>query len=594
VEKDRDRDRDRDQVEEIRKRVDAVELISRYVTLRQSGDNYKGVCPFHEDNDPSLTVDPQKKLWHCFGCGAGGDIFKFLMRMENLSFRETLEELARETGVELNGSEGGGERTSLARLNKEVRSHFHRHLTRESVGKKARDYLQARGYGLEMAKRFKLGYALPGWRSLTNRFRGEYGLDLLEEGGLTKRSDEGRPYDRFRDRLIFPITSSSGQVIAFGGRRLEEEAGPKYLNSPNTPLFTKGHALYGLDVARHAITDKERAILVEGYTDVLAPQSVGIENVLASMGTSLTEEQAELLRRYAEEIVIAYDRDGAGERATLKSMRLLRNKGLAVKVAQLPQKKDPADVIEEGGKDEFLRLIEEAVPFHDFYLQVLEDSYDLSSVEGRERALRDSESFLEEIESPPLRHELIRRLKDLLDLPERELEDIFQRGKGGRYGRKKRSTDADGSIAEDGENEGLNLNEWLIRLALEDKITAQKLKEEGLLRELDPQNRFLVEKVSAAREEGRDLGEIMDELDEEEENLLARISLADVPFKEEEIDQASTDVIKRIKNKKSRQRLRALKRELKEKIAQGASNEELEEIQREILEEKRGLEEVNK
>ncbi|MFB6290332.1 MAG: DNA primase, partial [Candidatus Bipolaricaulia bacterium] len=413
---------DRQDIDKVRKKADIVELVSRYVNLKKSGKSYKGVCPFHEDNDPSLTVDQTKKLWHCFGCGAGGDVFNFLMKIENLSFPDAVRELASEAGVKLPEKSGDSRKPNLTELMNEVNDYYHSNLLRQGVGKKGRNYLNRRGYGEDTIKEFSLGYALDSWNSLTNKFKGDHGLDSLEKVGLIKKSDSGRYYDRFRDRLIFPIRSVRGKVIAFGGRKLDsEEEGPKYLNSPNSPLFNKGETFYGLSAARRSMGETDRAILVEGYTDVIAPSSRGIKNVIASMGTSLTEKQVDLLSRYVSDVLIAYDRDQAGEQATLKGLKLLRNKGLGVKVAKIPEGKDPADIIETQGVEKLREIFDEAQPFHEFYLDLLRQNYDLSTVDGREKALKSSTRFLSEVDSPPLRHELIDRLKDMLNISASEI-----------------------------------------------------------------------------------------------------------------------------------------------------------------------------
>ncbi len=562
---------DRQKIDEIRKKVDIVELVSRYVNLKQSGNSYKGVCPFHEDNDPSLTVDSTKKLWHCFGCGAGGDVFNFLMKIENLSFPDAVRELAAETGVKLpdSGSSSGG--PDLSGLMNEVNDYFHSNLLRQGVGKKGRNYLKGRGYDEETIKEFSLGYALDSWNSLTNKFRGEYGLESLEKVGLVKQSDSGKYYDQFRHRLIFPIRSVRGKVIAFGGRILDpDQEGPKYLNSPNSSLFQKRETFYGLAAARRSLGRSDQAILVEGYTDVIAPSSRGIKNVIASMGTSLTEEQVSLLSRYVSEVIIAYDRDEAGQQATLKGLKLLRNRGLGVKVAKIPEGEDPADIIEEEGAERLKELLHDAQPFHAFYLELLEDEHDLSTVEGREEALRTSTEFLSEINSPPLRHELIDRLKDMLKI---SASEITQRVK-----LKERNIPTEKGLQVDRTQEGLSLEEWIIHLLIEDKLSPATLEEEGILDELDPKLRPLAEKIVEGRESRDNLEEIMKTMGEKERKELSRISLVEVNFEEENTRQASEEVIKKFIKEK---RLPKLQEERRQALQEG-DKEKVQELQEEI------------
>ncbi|MEF8726304.1 MAG: DNA primase [Candidatus Bipolaricaulota bacterium] len=528
---------DREIIDRIREKVDIVELVSRYVNLKQAGKSYKGVCPFHEDNDPSLTVDPTKKLWHCFGCGAGGDVFNFLMKIENLSFPDAARELAQETGVKVPDRQGGSGTSKLTNLMNEVNDYFHSNLLRKGVGKKARQYLENRGYGEETIKEFSLGYALDSWNSLTNKFQGEYSPGNLEKVGLVKKSDKGRYYDRFRNRLIFPIRSVRGKVIAFGGRILDsDEKGPKYLNSPNSPLFQKGETFYGLASARRELGKTDQAILVEGYTDVIAPASRGIKNVIASMGTSLTKDQVKLLSRYVSEVIIAYDRDQAGQQATLKGLKLLRNEGLGVRVAMLPPDGDPADIIEKEGAEKLREILDEATPFHEFYLELLEDEYDLSTVEGREKALKSSTKFLSNIQSPPLRHELIDKLKGMLNVSASEITRRI-RLKGGK-------TSSKGGLEVERTQEGLSHDEWIIHLLIEDKISPTTLEEEGVLEELHPELRALAEKILEGQEAGKGIEEIMKTMGEKERKRLSRISLADA-IKGGDSQKASEDVIKK-------------------------------------------------
>ncbi len=562
---------DRQVIDEVRKKVDIVELVSRYVNLKQSGNSYKGVCPFHEDNDPSLTVDPSKKLWHCFGCGAGGDVFNFLMKIENLSFPDAVRELARENGVKIpdQGKRSGG--PNLTALMNEVNDYFHSNLLRQGVGKKGRNYLKNRGYGEDVIKEFELGYALDSWNSLTNKFKNQYGLENLEKVGLVKQSDEGRYYDRFRDRLIFPIRSVRGKVIAFGGRTLKPDGkGPKYLNSPNSPLFQKSETFYGLAAARRYLGKTDRAILVEGYTDVVAPASRGIKNVVASMGTSLTEDQVNLLSRYVSDVVIAYDRDQAGQQATLKGLKLLRNRGLGVRVADLPPESDPADIVENQGGEKLEEIIKNAQPFHEFYLDLLKSEYDLSTVEGREKALKSSTRFLSEVKSPPLKHEIVNELKDLLKISASDItERIEHRGRKPSRG--------DGLRVERTQ-EGLSLDEWVIHLLIEDKLSPSTLEEEGILDELKPQLQPLAEKIVDGRASGDDIDDIMKDMGEKERKELSRISLVDVNFEEENSRRASEEVIKKFIQKK---RLPKLQEERRQALKQG-EEERLQELQEEI------------
>lgn len=404
----------RPEVDEVKSRVDIVELIGRYVTLKPGGKNHKGRCPFHPDDTPSLVVSREKGLWHCFGCGAGGDAIGFLMRIERLSFPEALARLAQEVGVEL---KGGGAKGELYRACQLVAQFFSRQL-RGPGGARARHYLLSRGIGEREWESWGLGYAPDAWDGLL-RALGHLGVETLSALGLVIKGERGY-YDRFRGRVMFTLRDDQGRPVAFAGRALGEGQ-PKYLNVPNTPLFTKGTLLFGLDLAKEEIRRRGRAILVEGYTDVISMHAAGFPETVGSMGTALTEGQARLLSRYTDRVVIAYDRDAAGSAASLRGMVILREAGLRVEVAQLPQGEDPDSLARAQGQEGVLEVLEAAKPFHRFFLDSLAERHDLSSLSGKEAALAEARELWPRIRSLPLRHELAQGLAELLALPEEEV-----------------------------------------------------------------------------------------------------------------------------------------------------------------------------
>ena len=294
---------DRAQIQEIKSRLDIAAIISRYVSLTPSGAGFKGKCPFHKDDTPSMTVSQEKGLWHCFGCGAGGDVIGFVMKIEHLSFAEALERLAQEAGVTLETA-STGRRDEDRALIAEVAAYYAKNL-RGASGKPARDYLLSRGYGEQEWEAFKLGFALPGWDNVKKQFS-KYGEDKLISLGLLVKGEKGI-YDRFRNRTIFTILDASGRPVGFGGRAFEDQ--PKYLNSPQTALFDKGRLVYGISWSRDALSKTRTAVLVEGYTDVITLHQAGLRNAVGSMGTALTQGQAELMKRFVDEVIIAYDQD---------------------------------------------------------------------------------------------------------------------------------------------------------------------------------------------------------------------------------------------------------------------------------------------
>ncbi|MCK4245870.1 DNA primase, partial [Candidatus Bipolaricaulota bacterium] len=491
--------KDRLDVQMVKERVDMVGLISRYVSLAKTGTSYKGRCPFHSDDTPSLVVNAQKGLWHCFGCGEGGDLFSFLMKIERISFPEALERLAEEAGVSLRRRDDGA-KEPLREIIAEVAAYFADNLTNDPAGEKARKYLLGRGYKQEVWKQFCLGYAFPGWDRLKKKFGKRYKVEtLVNLGLLVKRED--RCYDRFRDRIIFPIHDLSGRPIAFGGRAFEGE--PKYLNSSQNPLFDKGRQLYGLLWARKEISSCRTAILVEGYTDVISTSIAGIENVVGSMGTALTQRQADLLARFTDEVVIAYDRDAAGGAASLRGMRILRNSGLNVRVAELPIGEDPDSFVSREGAEGMLAVIGESTPFHHFFVRSLELRYDLSTVAGKEGALEESRAFYQGIVSLPLRQEITKLLAEGLQLPADELRQDLSRTRP--HTRIVRETSEKG--------QGWNEEEVILCLLLRGEVSWSQVAELATPDDFSPDHKPIAE-VFANAGEPSDPSNLIEELDE--------------------------------------------------------------------------------
>ncbi|MCL6449744.1 MAG: DNA primase [Acetobacteraceae bacterium] len=381
-------------VARVRDRVDIVGLIGEYVQLRKAGKNFVGLCPFHQERTPSFSVSPDKQMFYCFGCQAGGDVFNFLMKKENLTFPEALELLARRAGVPLpraadpEARRREGERASLLEALEAAAQHFVQGLAGPD-GARARAYLEQRGIGAAAVQQFRLGYAPPAWGGLIESLgRRGFKPPLLERAGLALRQTDGGWRDRFRDRLMFPIADPRGRVIGFGGRALDEANQPKYLNSPETPVFAKRRAWYGLDRARAEIGRREQAVVVEGYLDLITAHQAGFTNVVASLGTALTPEQAMALSRLAPRVVIAYDPDAAGAAATLRGLELFPRFGARVLVAVLPRGLDPDALIRERGKEAFADAVERALPLMEYRLQLEVESRDLGTVEGRVAAVR--------------------------------------------------------------------------------------------------------------------------------------------------------------------------------------------------------------
>ena len=400
-----------DVLDDIRARVDIVELVGQFVNLKRAGENWKGLCPFHTERTPSFTVNPKRGIFHCFGCGAGGDAFRFLMRHDRLAFPEAVRALAERTGVALAASreaepEAAGKLEALRRVMALAAEFYSRSLW-EAGGAKAREYLDTRGVDAEVARRFGLGYAPASWDALLSRMKAEgIGDDLLVQAGLVlPRQTGGGFYDRFRGRLLFPIRDTQGRVVAFGGRALAGEE-PKYLNSPETPLYVKGQILYALDVARAAMRERGRAILVEGYLDCLMAHQHGFTETVAALGTAFTPAQLGLLRRHADEVIALFDADAAGQKAASRIEEMMtdgpdiqdlgwsvsRTGGFekagvfSVRVAVLPTGHDPDSLLRAEGAEALRARLDAARSLLSFVLDKALAEDDLGTPRGRATA----------------------------------------------------------------------------------------------------------------------------------------------------------------------------------------------------------------
>ena len=425
-------------LDEIRNRIDIVALISEYVPLKKSGKGHKGLCPFHQEKTPSFMVDSQKQIFHCFGCGEGGNIYTFIMKTEKLNFPEAVKLLANKAGVQLpvyekQDSKKIEEKELIFRLNGITADYYQKNLF-SPQGKRALNYLLKRNFSEEIIKKFYLGYALPGFEHLVHFLTSKkIGQTGLLKAGLTFRSTKtGKILDYFRDRIIFPIFNLQGKIIAFGGRVMDDKL-PKYLNSPETPVYYKAKNLYGLFQAKQSIRQKNQVIIMEGYTDVLIAHQFGFDNAVASLGTALTGQQISLLKRFADEILIAFDSDSAGKSATLRSLGLVKKAGLAVKIVYLPPDSDPADIILQKGKPFFSNLIKEALPLFDYKLKILLQQYNPASSQGKINIVKELFSDLADIGSDIELRSEVKKIAEKLHITEDSiLIDLNQYKKGNK------------------------------------------------------------------------------------------------------------------------------------------------------------------
>jgi DNA primase len=382
-------------LDQIRDANDVVDLISEYVPLKKRGKNYVGLCPFHSEKQPSFTVTPDKQIFYCFGCGEGGNVISFLMKHDKLSFPEAVKVLAKRASIPLPEKSFDAKRAKqLDRLyyaNQTANEYFLKNLHREKPGKRARQYLKKRGFDPETQKLFSLGFAPMEWEGLVNyaRTKGIEPETLNQAGLAAPRTQASGYYDRFRNRITFPVFNLSGKIVGFGGRVLDDKDEPKYLNSPETPIYHKGKILYGLHLSKDEIRQKESAILVEGNIDVISLYQAGIKNVVASSGTAFTQNQARLLSRYAEKVFLFFDADTAGQSATFRSVDLLFSEGLEILVVSLKQGEDPDSFVQKFGPDAVTEEIQKAKSFIDFKYESLGRDFEEVSMKEQEKVIRD-------------------------------------------------------------------------------------------------------------------------------------------------------------------------------------------------------------
>ncbi len=411
-----------DRIEEIRNRINIVDLVSEYVTLKKAGRNYIGSCPFHKEKTPSFTVNAEKQIYHCFGCGEGGNAFSFLMKIGNMTFPEAVRHMAGKLGITLPSREFTPEeknrqdkRETLLRVNHLAAVYYARSL-RSPAGARGKAYLEKRGIKPETIETFQLGYAPEGWRNLRDHLQREkVSLKHAEQAGLLVSRKDGDFYDRFRGRLMFPIEDVNGNVIAFGGRIIGEGE-PKYLNSPESPIYVKGRNLYGLARAKNAIRRDETLIIVEGYFDLLALWNHGIQNVAATLGTALTREHVDLIKRYTGSVALTFDADAGGKSALERSMSLFLERGLRARAVVLSDGKDPDEFVSKHGKEAFLEEISRARALVDYYIdEVIGHG---TNIDDRRGALKGAIPFIAGISDPAERDQFMKRVSERLGVDE--------------------------------------------------------------------------------------------------------------------------------------------------------------------------------
>jgi DNA primase len=420
--------------EELKAQADIRRIVSDYITLKKAGHNYVGRCPFHTEKDPSFNVNPQRQIFKCFGCGKGGDVFGFVMEIEGVPFPEAVKTVAEKCGIPIPEDQSDREtaardrkRSELLEVNRWAADFFENQLNETAEGRRALSYLEKREVSRETQQVFKIGYAPDSWDALGSHLkrmgatRGE-----IESSGLVSLKESGGYYDRFRGRLMFPISDAQGRVIAFGGRIIGEGE-PKYLNSPETALYTKGQHLFGLNLTRENIRRKSFAILVEGYLDLVIPYQHGIRNMVASLGTALTEQQARLLGRYSRRVVVNFDPDRAGAAAAGRSLETLLGEGFNVKVLTLPDNLDPDDFIRTRGPVVYYKHLKRSQPYLDFVVDQAVATHGITTPAGKVETINEILPYLKLVKDKIERAEHFARIADVLKIENRHVREEFKR-----------------------------------------------------------------------------------------------------------------------------------------------------------------------
>ncbi|MEP6957014.1 MAG: DNA primase, partial [Chthoniobacterales bacterium] len=427
-------------IEQIAAANDIVEVVGSYFPLKRAGSTYKALCPFHQEKSPSFTVSPQRQSFHCFGCGVGGSVFRFVMDYEHLDFPSAVKKLAARVGiavVEERSAEGSYDRQhetrrTLLQLHAEAAEWFHENLLKREWAKPGRDYLKKRGIDRVVAANWQIGYAPDSWDTFLNwaKERG-YQRAALVQSGLVKPRDEerseGEVYDRFRGRIMFPICNDVGEVIAFSGRVLGSETETaKYLNSPETPLFRKGNVLFGLHKTKRALIEAKSAIVCEGQLDLITLFEAGITNVVAPQGTAFTEQQARILKRFVEQVVLCFDSDAAGQKAAERSLESLLANDLVVRIAEMPAGEDPDSIVRRDGREAFEARIAAAQNFFDYWIEHEAAAIDLSVMGAKMQLARKMAETVARVHDPIMRNEVASKVSARLGVPGRDFEALLK------------------------------------------------------------------------------------------------------------------------------------------------------------------------
>lgn len=554
----------------VKQQADIVRVVGEYVRLKKSGLNFTGLCPFHSEKTPSFAVHPVKQIYHCFGCGAGGDVFKFVMEMDRCEFPEAIRTVAEKCGIALPSPrerspeerKEQSQRAALVEMHTEAAAFFARQLQGTAEGKAARAYLLDRGLDEAALVRFGIGYAPSGGDVLLRHLRAKYAEKLLDVSGLTSRDQSGRRYDKFRRRIMFPIANESGKIVAFGGRALGDDM-PKYLNSPETPIYVKSTVLYHLDRAKEAMRQLDAVVLVEGYMDAIAVARAGVSNVIASCGTSLTETQVKLLSRFTRRVIVNYDPDTAGQAATERSLAILLEQNCDARVLALPGGKDPDSFIRSEGAAAYTKLLQAAPPYLD-YLIGRAQRLGIATAEEKLRAVNFLLPYVQRIPNALLRSEWASRISQQLRVEQPVLREALRRAATERHSQVK-------SYAALAARPGHPAERRLVKLLMEADEMRQRLvaeiRQDELHRGLETEKIISVLLEACTEGASPDVAALAQGLDDRDRRLLLEIAFESSPLGTAwEEAQSCLDVLHR---RRAEEELAAVQRQIEAQPASG-------------------------
>ncbi|OGX24887.1 MAG: DNA primase [Omnitrophica WOR_2 bacterium RIFCSPHIGHO2_02_FULL_48_11] len=500
-----------DIIREVLERADIVSTVSAYISLKRAGRNYKALCPFHTEKTPSFVVNPDKQIFHCFGCGEGGNAITFVMKQEHLDFPDAIRRMAERASIVIPERETGDPKIrdlkqALGHVNELAAQFFHQYLmtSRDEATKQARDYLKKRAVSLEIVEKFRLGFAPDQWDGLLDFLRKkDISPSLMEKAGLIiAREKQDGHYDRFRNRIMFPIFDIKGQCIAFGARAMKKDDAAKYINSPETEIYVKGQHLYGLHMAKPAVSQEDRVIVVEGYMDFIMPYQAGVLSIAASLGTALTVEQIRLIRRYTKNIVMLYDTDKAGEAATLRSLDMLIEEGMNVQVATLTEGDDPDSFVCKFGGAALLEQVQKAQNLFDYKLTLLKQQFDSRSVEGRARICAEMLPTINKFENAIVKSEYMKQLAQTLSISQEALIAEMQKLVAHSRGEAREPAPQRGLLKE----QPRKVEQNILKLMLEDENFVSLTKEEIPLSDFrDASIRTIISEIYKLFEDGKEI-----------------------------------------------------------------------------------------